>query len=130
MTEKTGRVARPTRRRLALLALVQMAVGLLLLTGLVMFVYPHLWARALFFVGVVWLGSGGALLGLLFLHALRHPEARANLDLGSFQRQALEIGAFAAFLVWLQWGRLLTLPMVLMAGLLFIALEGLWQAWR
>ncbi len=130
MSPTAARPETASRRLLLLIGAGQVFAGLTLLAILVTLVYPTLPARWLFFTGVVWLVSGVSLWGLLFLHALRDPEATRAARPPALTRQALEIGAFAAFLVWLQWGRLLTLPMAFMAGLLFLALEGLWTAWQ
>ena len=99
-----------------------------LMAVLIAWVYPVLWARWLFFAGLIMGVAGPALLGLLFLHALRYPEGLRVLP-GTLVRQSLEIGALAAFLVWLQWGRLLTLPLAAIGYLVFLALEGTLSAW-
>ncbi len=99
-----------------------------LMAVLIAWVYPVLWARWLFFAGLIMGVAGPALWGLLFLHALRYPEGLRVLP-GTLVRQSLEIGALAAFLVWLQWGRLLTLPLAAIGYLVFLALEGTLSAW-
>lgn len=99
-----------------------------LMAALMAWVYPVLWARWLFFAGLIMGVAGPALWGLLFLHALRYPQGLRMVP-GILVRQSLEIGALAAFLVWLQWGRLLTLPLAAIGYLVFLALEGTLSAW-
>lgn len=102
--------------------------GLGWMVGLFFWVYPVLWARWLFFASLIMSTSGVALWGLLFLHALRYPQG-LRIPAHILMRQSLEVGALAAFLVWLQWGRLLTTPLIIMGILVFLALEGTLNAW-
>ncbi len=126
----TAVVRRPTDARKGLLwvGLGLTVVGWSLMAALMAWVYPVLWARWLFFAGLIMGVAGPALWGLLFLHALRYPQGLQVLP-GTLVRQSLEIGALAAFLVWLQWGRLLTLPLAAIGYLVFLALEGTLSAW-
>lgn len=115
-------------RPLLITALGMMGMGSGLIAGLTWWVYPTLWTQWLWFAGWVTATSGLALLGLLFLHALRSPGPSGPAP-EVLLRQGLQIGALAGLLLWFQWGRLLAWPLVLMSLVTFLALEGVWQAW-
>ncbi len=119
--------ATPTWRAPVLLGLALVLLGGAVLVGLVLWTYPVLWARWLFLAAWVWLVSGLALWGLSFFYALRHPEdGPPTMD--GLLRQAVLVGAYAAFLVWLQWARMLDWGLAMLGGVVFLALEGWWQA--
>ncbi len=121
--------SRGSRGPVVLSGVAMMVLGTGLMLGLMARVYPTLWARWLWFTGWVTAVSGAALVGLVFLHTLRSPRA-LRVSPNVLLRQALEAGTMAGVLVWLQWGRLLAWPLVLMAVVTFLALEGTWQAWQ
>lgn len=108
------------------------AVGMVVLgvLGMVLLVwrtYPVWWARWLFLASWIWAVAGLALLGLMFFYALRHVEA-VTCPLGVLMRQALEIGIYAAFLLWLRWARMLSWGLAFMGAVLHLALEGVFQS--
>ncbi len=93
---------------------------------IVFYTQPTAGWRWLFFVCWVLAWSGSALPFLYLFHRL-FPSP--TMELSILGRQALWVGIYAAFLAWLQLGRLVTLPLALEIAIVFIAIELLLR-WR
>ncbi len=93
---------------------------------MVFYTQPTAGWRWLFFVCWVLAWSGSALPFLYLFHRL-FPSPTIGLSI--LGRQALWVGIYAAFLAWLQLGRLVTLPLALEIAIVFIAIELLLR-WR
>jgi hypothetical protein len=99
---------------------------------IVFYTQPTAGWRWLFFFCWVLAWSGSA---LPFLYLFHHLFPSPAMELPILGRQALWVGIYAAFLAWLQLGRLATLPLALEIATVFVAMEWLlrWReqaAWR
>ena len=91
------------------------------LAGLLYYSLPFVWARWGFFAFGIMALTGTALPVVYFFHRRfpDHPPAAPNVIV----RQALWVGIYAATLLWLQLGRLVTLYVILSLAGGLIAIE-------
>jgi hypothetical protein len=88
---------------------------------LILFVYPTVGPRWLFFFLLTLALCGTALPVIAYLH--RRFPSEPPVDWDTILRQVIWVGAFGNLLAWLQLGRVLTLPLTFFLALGFFLIE-------